>query len=177
MFACQCFYAIFLKKGILQQKQTSKKDRLGNFCCGGLIIMLRIRLEFCLYVSYTSGKVIYCNIILIMWVFCLCTKAPVFVFVAGEHRRSHTMFVKGFCEIFSKKVFNTAINRAFVSALCVLFRFPLYRYGWFLCLNVLKCRQVLQCPFEANKRFSQKDDENYEETPYSVQHWHFHISL
>ena len=43
--------------------------------------------------------------------------------------RFHTMFVKGFCEIFSKKLFNTAVNRAFVSALYAPFRFPLYKDG------------------------------------------------
>ena len=98
-------------------------------------------------------------------------------FAVGGVLHFHTMFVKGFCEISSKKFFNTAIIRVFVSALCVPFRFPLYRYEWFQYLNVLKCLQALQCPFEENKRFSQKDDKNYGERLFFVLHWHSRINL
>ena len=62
----------------------------------------------------------------------------------------HTMFVKGVCEIFLK-LSNTAANRAFAVAFCVLFRFPLYKYGWFPQMNNQVCQQVLQCLFAMSK--------------------------
>ena len=77
-------------------------------------------------------------------------KVLIFEFVYGVFHRFHTMFVKGFCEIFLK-LSNTAANRAFAVALCVLFRFPLYKYGWFPQMNVREYRQVLQCLFAENK--------------------------
>ena len=74
----------------------------------------------------------------------------IFEFVYGVFHLFHTMFVKGFCEIFLK-LSNTAANRAFAVALCVLFRFPLYKYGWFPQMNDQVYQQVLQCLFASCK--------------------------
>lgn len=91
------------------------------------------------------------NIITIMWIFYFNTaKAQASVFAYGVLRPFHTMFVKGVCEIFLK-LSNTAANRAFAVAFCVLFRFPLYKYGWFPQMNDQVCQQVLQCLFAMSK--------------------------
>ena len=73
--------------------------------------------------------------------------------------------------------FNTAIIRASVFVcdalrLCSLCKFLLYSRR-----NVLKYQQVLQCLFAGYNKFSQKDDENYEGTPYPLKLRRFRTML
>ena len=72
---------------------------------------------------------------------------------------------------------NIAINRVFAVALYVLFRFPLYKGGWFQQMSDRVYRQASQCPFAKNRMSAQTSVWNCEGIPYLLIHRHFRINL